>query len=86
MTREEIKEVVLKELKMVFGHDITDETIRFREDLAAKSLEYFPLISALEDDLDIDIEYHEFQSDAQTIGQAIDLCKKLYDAQHGKEN
>lgn len=55
--------------------------LRFREDLAAKSMEFFPMIADLEDSLGIQIEYHDFQSECRTVGMAVDYVCKLCDEQ-----
>ena len=56
--------------------------LRFREDLATSSIQYFPIISALGEELQIDIDFHEFQYESGTIEQAIDYVVKLYNEQH----
>ena len=83
--RDEIAKVVCEGMAEVFGGSAerfsVNEDLRLREDLTAKSMEYFPLIAGLEDTLGIQIEYHDFQTEAQTVGATIDYVCALATAQ-----
>ena len=55
--------------------------IKFREDLATSSIQYFPIVAALEEELKIRIDFHEFQYESGTIELAIDYVVKLFNEQ-----
>jgi len=50
----------------------------FRTDLNATSLQYYPLITDLEEKLDINIDAHAFQWEAHTVGDAVDFLMGIY--------
>ena len=83
--RDKITSMLEREIADVFMLDKTHieahHELKFREDLVATSLQYFPILTALEEELDIDIDFHEFQIEAKTIAQAIDYITALYIAQ-----
>ena len=57
--------------------------LRFREDLAANSMMYFPLIGGIEEELDITIGFREFQNECHTLQQGLDFVTKAYIKQKG---
>jgi len=81
-----ISEAVYKNVADIFllsrDYVAAHPELRFREDLHAKSLQYFPLIGALETDLDIELDYHRFQNEARTVGLAIDFVSEACNNQH----
>ena len=56
--------------------------LRFKEDLSAGSMQYFPIITVLEEEFDVNIDYHVFQMHS-SIGDAIDFVLREYNLQHG---
>ncbi len=84
-TKEQIEKVLYQSLSDVFGLPVEEfaakPELRLREDLTAKSMEYFPLIGDLEDRLGIQIEYHDFQTEAQTVGMTVEYVLALAQAQ-----
>jgi len=77
--REEIEEIMLAAMEKVFEKPrsaFTPET-NFLEDLKATSVQYFPIIAALEDEFDIEIQYQDFRREGKTIKEAIDFVEKL---------
>ena len=83
--RAAISKVVYTSMAEIFNRDVSffeehPET-RLREDLTAKSMEYFPLIADLEDMLGIQIEYHDFQTETSTVGATVDYVCALAEAQ-----
>jgi len=50
---------------------------KFNDDFNMTSLEYFPLIGKLEEEFDIDIDYHDFLTNAQTANDGIDLVLEI---------
>jgi len=84
--REKITEMLINDIADVFMLDKdyveSHPELNFREDLVANSMQYFPIITALEEELKIDIDFHEFQNEARTIELAIDYVLTLYNAQH----
>ena len=85
MNRSNIEALVYENIADVFM--MTPEEVRvnpetrFREDLAAVSLQYFPLISNLEEELDIALDFKEFQIAAPTFTKAVDFVWKTYEKQ-----
>lgn len=85
LTREQVAEVVYASIADAFMMEETKISkhpeLNFRTDLNATSLQYFPLISDIEDRLDIEMESHEFQWVAKTVEQAVDFVYAAYTAQ-----
>jgi len=50
---------------------------KFKEDLNMTSLEYFPLIGTLEEKFDIEIDYHDFLTNALTSNDGIDFVLEI---------
>lgn len=84
-TDEEIKALFLDYMADAFliEKDEIDLCKRFREDYAANSMKYFPLLGGLEDDLEIEISLRDFQNDCHTVQQGLDYVTALY---HRKNN
>lgn len=84
-TREQIAEVVAESMADIFMMDKQDILNRpeldFRVDLNANSIQYFPLISDIEERLDIELEGHEFQWVAKTFSMAVDFVYEAYSKQ-----
>jgi acyl carrier protein len=77
--RAEIEEIMLTAMEKVFEKprsEFTPET-SFLEDLKATSMQFFPIIAALEDEFDIEIQYQDFRREGQTVKDAIDFVEKL---------
>lgn len=77
--REEIEEIMLSAMEKVFEKPrsaFTPDT-NFLEDLKATSVQFFPIIAALEDEFDIEIQYQDFRREGKTIKEAIDFVEKL---------
>ena len=83
--REKITDILEGAVADVFMFDreyvAANHELRFREDLATSSVQYFPIVAALEEELGIDIDFHEFQYESGTIKLAIDYVVKLYNEQ-----
>ena len=45
--------------------------VRLREDLGASSMQYYPLISDLEEAFDVEFELHDFQFRARTVDDIV---------------
>ena len=84
-TDEEIKEFFLDYMADAFMKDkaqiAENLELKFREDYAANSMMYFPLLGGLEDDLGIEISLRDFQNQCHTVQQGIDYVTALYHAQ-----
>jgi acyl carrier protein len=77
--REEIEDVMLTAMVKVFEiprERITYET-SFLDDLKATSVQFFPIIAALEDEFDIEVQYQDFRRNGKTVKDAIDFIEKL---------
>lgn len=83
----QITEVIEDAVARVFRKDKAEiaahHELRLKEDLNANSKHYFPILSALSDKFDIEIDYHEFQFYATTIETAIDYVVEQYQEQIG---
>ena len=64
-------------------HVAANHELNFRTDLNATSLQYYPLITELEELLDIDIDAHDFQWKSYTIADAVDFLMEVYTQQKG---
>lgn len=57
---------------------LANPELKFNEDYKLTSLEYFPLIGELEDQLDLEIDYSEFLTKALSIKSGIDyICETM---------
>lgn len=83
----QIAEVMEDAVARVFRRDKAEiaahHELRLKEDLNANSKHYFPILSALSDAFDVEIDYHEFQFYATTIETAIDFAVAQYEEQIG---
>ena len=75
---EKMKEIIADQLS-IEAEGITAES-RFKEDLEADSLDLFELVSALEDEYDIEIPSEDLE-ELTTVGAIIDYLKA-----HGVED
>lgn len=80
--RERIKKTLLEAMANVFkmseeelGGLMEKDLIK---DLGATSLQYFPVIAALEDELDIELQYQDFRRNGKTIASVIDYVESVY--------
>lgn len=72
-----IADIFMKDEEYIASH----HELNFRTDLNATSLQYYPLITDLEELLDIDIDAHDFQWKSYTIADAVDFLMEVYTAQ-----
>ena len=73
---------VVADIFMLNEDDVaTHPEWNFRTDLNATSLQYYPLITDLEERLDITIDAHDFQWTSHTVGDAIDFLMGIYGEQ-----
>lgn len=83
----QVAEVIEDSVARVFRRDKAEiaahHELRLKEDLNANSKHYFPILSALSDKFDVEIDYHEFQFYATTIETAIDFAVAQYEEQIG---
>jgi acyl carrier protein len=50
---------------------------RFLEDLKPTSVQFFPIMAALENEFDIEVQYQDFRRNRKTLKDAIDFIEKL---------
>lgn len=85
--KETIKSTMLTAITKVFSveKDYLENNLdlRFVEDMNATSIQLFPIISALEDELDIEIQYQDFRRNGKSIQEAIDFVKDEYGRTYG---
>ncbi|MCH5182932.1 MAG: acyl carrier protein [Oscillospiraceae bacterium] len=77
-SREEVLTALISRVAAVFGKDeaeITEET-RFKEDLAAKSTQITQITVYMEDLIDAEVPYMQFNRKA-TVGEAADYLFSL---------
>ena len=81
MTDTEIADVVVSVIADAFSLDeayiAKHPDLNFRIDLAATSMQYFFLLTELEEKLDVGMESHDFQSKAYTVADAVSYVTKL---------
>ena len=79
---EKIKELFLDCMADAFMLDkeylASNLDLRLREDLAANSMKYFPLVGGLEEELDITLNFRDFQNECHTIRQGIAYVQAAY--------
>ena len=78
--RDEILEKIIERASEIFQKDPSelDEDTQFVEDLKAKSVNYVQIISVLEDEFDIEINFMAFRRN-KTFGEAADFVAELAD-------
>lgn len=85
--RQKIIEVLNKSIADIFMEDAdfiaANHEMKFRTNLKATSMQYYPLISEIEEQLDIELDAHDFQYKAHTIAEAVDYVHNAYNAQKG---
>lgn len=85
--QEQIADVMDEVIARVFRKDKSEiaahHELRLKEDLNANSKHYFPILSALSDKFDLEIDYHEFQFYAMTIESGIKYVAAQYAEQIG---
>ena len=85
--REQIADVMDDSIARVFRREKADiaahHELRFKEDLNVNSKQYFPILAALSDAFDLEIDYHQFQFYCATIDTAIDYVVQEYQEQIG---
>lgn len=74
MTFDKVKEVIVEQL----GVDEEEVTLEanFKEDLDADSLDLFEVVTALEEEFDLEIPTEDLQN-IQTVGDAVKYVEKL---------
>lgn len=80
--REQITACMEETIAKVFRRDREEiaahHELRFKEDFNANSKHYFPILSALSDEFDVEIDYHQFQFHATTVETAIEYAIEEY--------
>lgn len=76
--RDEILEKMIARASEIFGKDPSElgEDTDFVEDLKAKSVNYVQIISVLEDEFDVEINFMAFRRN-KTFGDAADFVEEL---------
>ena len=72
--KQRVFEIVAKAFKMA-AEDLREET-NLLSDLKAKSVNYFPIINALNDEYDLDLQYQIFRKQCQTVGDIVRMIEK----------
>lgn len=84
---EEIRETMLASMAQVF--EKTEEELSVNADadlldeLKATSQQYFPIIAALEEQFDIELQYQDFRREGRTINKAIEFVEDVYRKTYG---
>lgn len=74
----DIRTKVFQTVADAFGkspEELKDDT-RLIEDLDAKSVNYFPIMNALEEEYDLELQYQTFRSKCPTIKDIIKLVEE----------
>jgi hypothetical protein len=77
---ETIADIFMKDKDFIAVH----HELNFRMDLNATSMQYYPLITEMEEQLDIELDAHDFQWKAHTIEDAVDFVMEAYLEQKGE--
>ena len=77
-SREEVLEALISRVATVFGKDVSEigEDTRFKEDLGAKSTQITQITVHMEDLIDAEVPYMQFNRKA-TVGEAADYLFSL---------
>ena len=77
-SREEVLEALISRVAAVFGKDVSEigEDTRFKEDLGAKSTQITQITVHMEDLIDAEVPYMQFNRKA-TVGEAADYLFSL---------
>ena len=80
-TKETVTQAVLELLAALTKKDVEELSENldadFEKDYHFTSLEYFPLLSGLEEKLDAELDYADFLTNVHTVNQAIDYTVKV---------
>lgn len=86
--KETIKSTMLTAITKAFSVEKeyleSNLNLSFFEDMNATSIQLFPIISALEDELDIEIQYQDFRRNGKTIAEAIEFVRNEYKKVYGE--
>ena len=86
VTSEQVREFIIPKIAEIFLKDAdyisANPSLRLREDLHARSMQYFPLINMVEDEFDLSIDPPDFQNECSTIEGTIVYVLRLYQEQH----
>ncbi len=74
LVKQRVFEIVAKAFKMDVG-DLSEDT-NLLSDLKAKSVNYFPIMNALSDEYDLDLQYQIFRKQCQTVGDIVRMIEK----------
>lgn len=86
--KERVKSTMLTAITKAFSVEKeyleSNLNLNFFEDMKASSIQLFPIISALEDELDIEIQYQDFRRNGKTIAEAIEFVRNEYKKVYGE--
>jgi len=84
--REQVQDFLLASMADIFMKEESDlrahPEMRFREDLLARSMQYYPLINRLETEYDLAIDLPDFQNECFSIEATVDYLMSLFQQQH----
>lgn len=72
-----VKEFVYETVAKAFGKttDEINDGLNLLEDLQAKSVNYFPIMNALEEEYDLDLQYQTFRDECRSVGQIVEMVE-----------
>lgn len=83
--REKVTQSVIRNVADIFMKDedyiAQNPDLNYLSDFAATSIDIYPLVSAFEDELDVELEYHDFQNNARTVSETVDYLVRKIEAQ-----
>ena len=86
--RDDIRGVLMEAAGRVFGMSAEEAAKHADEnlvrELGATSQQYFPIIAALEEELDIELQYQDFRREARTLNEAVDFVADVYKRTYGE--
>lgn len=74
----DIQDFVVRAVAKAFDKDVSEISLELNllDDLDAKSVQYFPIMNALEDEYDLDLQYQKFRIECTTVGDIIKLVER----------
>ncbi|MCI1632698.1 MAG: acyl carrier protein [Liquorilactobacillus nagelii] len=75
---DDVKTFVYETVAKSFGISVAEinDQLKLLADLDAKSTNYFPIINDLDDEYDLDLQYQEFRSRCNTVGDIVKLVEE----------
>lgn len=88
MTGDEIRKVTLDSMSKVLGFskEVLENSMDkdLIKDFKATSQQFFPVIAALEDEFDLELQYQDFRRNGRTLNEVIKYVTQIYTDTYGE--